>query len=124
MQEGNDNLSEKPKRKNKPGAGRPRKEVDESLIFNLAKIHCTLAEISSMTDVSVDTLERNYAELINRGKDEGKASLRRMQFASAAKGNVAMLIWLGKQQLGQRERTDIDLQTGVTIIWDKELDGI
>jgi hypothetical protein len=121
MQEGNDNLSEKPKRKNKPGAGRPRKEVDESLIFNLAKIHCTMAEISAMTDISVSTLENNFYELIQKGKEEGKASLRRSQYLAAQKGNVAMMIWLGKQLLGQRERADLDIQSGVTVVWDERI---
>lgn len=38
----------------------------------------------------------------------GKASLRRMQFKSAEDGNVTMQIWLGKQMLGQRDKSEID----------------
>jgi hypothetical protein len=34
------------------------------------------------------------------GREEGKASLRRMQWR-AAERSTAMLIWLGKQYLGQ-----------------------
>ena len=36
-----------------------------------------------------------------------KTSLRRAQFELAMKGNPTMLIWLGKQYLGQNERTEV-----------------
>ena len=35
-----------------------------------------------------------------------RTSLRRWQYEKAKDGNVAMLIWLGKQLLGQRDRID------------------
>jgi hypothetical protein len=46
--------------------------------------------------VSVDTLKRNkdFAVVYKRGAESGRKSLRRMQFESALKGNVTMLIWL------------------------------
>jgi|SRR5215472_617284 len=86
--------------------GRPRKHVDLELVEKLAHIQCTQAEIASTLGVSVDTLWRNpkFAEVYKRGAEGGRKSLRRMQFESANKGNVAMLIWLGKQYLGQREQ--------------------
>jgi hypothetical protein len=77
-----------------------------------------------MTDVSKDTLERNYAALIQKGKEEGKASLRRTQYLAAQKGNVTMMIWLGKQLLGQKERAEIDMTTGLTVVWDQSLDKL
>lgn len=36
-------------------------------------------------------------------------SLRRWQLEAAKKGNVVMMIWLGKQMLGQIERSQLDL---------------
>jgi hypothetical protein len=47
---------------------------------------------------------------IAKGKAEGNISLRRKQWQMAVeKGNVVMLIWLGKQMLGQvNERLDTD----------------
>lgn len=36
----------------------------------------------------------------------GKRSLRRWQMQTAEKGNVAMLIFLGKQYLGQKDNPD------------------
>lgn len=84
--------------------GRPKKEVDSKLVFELAKIHCTMKEISSVAGCSVDTLERRFAEIIEKGQDEGKRSLRRLQWQQAEKGNIQMLIWLGKQMLGQKDK--------------------
>ena len=36
----------------------------------------------------------------------GKISLRRAQFEKAIGGNVAMMIWLGKQHLDQRDKIE------------------
>src|SRR5215472_3110294 len=83
--------------------GRPRKRIDLELVEKLAHIQCTQAEIASALNVSVDTLQRNkdFAAIYEKGMEGGRKSLRRMQFESANKGNVAMQIWLGKQYLGQ-----------------------
>lgn len=91
---------EKPKSK----GGRPLKHVDENLLKALAQIHCTMKEMSSVVGVSVDTLESRFAELIRVAQEGGKSSLRREQWKAAQKGNIHMLIWLGKQWLGQRDR--------------------
>jgi hypothetical protein len=52
----------------------------------------------------VDTLYARYSEILQRGEDEGKRSLKRLQWLQAEKGNVQMLIWLGKQWLGQKDK--------------------
>lgn len=84
-------------------AGRPRLQLDEALMERLAMIHCNNTEIAAAVGCSTDTLDRNYAELIAKGREKGRTTLRRMQFEAAQKGNVVMLIWLGKQILGQKE---------------------
>lgn len=85
---------------------RPKKQVDEALLEKLASIQCTNEELSNMVGVSIDTLLRRYATLIKKARDNGKKSLRRMQWEAAQKGNVTMLIWLGKQYLGQKDKID------------------
>lgn len=82
---------------------RPVKELNEDQIYELASMHCTMKEIASVMDCSVDTLERRFADLIDKGKDQGRTNLRRAQITCALKGNATMLIWLGKQMLGQKE---------------------
>ena len=92
--------------------GRPFKAFPPNLVLELeelARIGCTNDEIVAVLSNSVkgriswNTLDRNYGDVIKKGRDEMKASLRRSQFRLALEGNPAMNIWLGKQLLGQRE---------------------
>lgn len=83
--------------------GRPRLLLDEDQITSLSKINCTMKEIASVMKCSVDTLERGFADIIKRGQEEGKTSLRRHMWIAAEKGNVTMQIWLSKQLLGMHE---------------------
>lgn len=103
------------------GGGRPKKEINEKLIRDLASIQCTMNEIASITGVSVDTLERRFADIIKEAKDTGKASLRRQQWALAQKGNATMLVWMGKQILGQRDRHPDEVAPNITIQTDEKL---
>ena len=88
---------------NKKKGGRPRKEIDTELLYKLAQIHCTMKEMVDILGVSEDTLKRRFAGIIDKGKAEGKMRLRRKQIEVAMQGNAVMLIWLGKQMLGQAE---------------------
>lgn len=83
--------------------GRPLKEIDAALVERLASIMCTMIEIAAVCKCSVDILERRFADIIHRGRETGKMSLRRFQFKAAEKGNPALLIWLGKQHLEQKD---------------------
>lgn len=92
-----------PVKKKHPG-GRPKLILCEDDVYDLAKIHCTSEEIANIVGCSVDTLERGYAEIIKKGRDEGKSCLRRHQMRLITECNsTAMAIWLGKVYLKQRE---------------------
>lgn len=99
--------------------GRPRiefKENDWRNIENLCKLMCTAEEIAGFLSVSVDTLERRireehgctFAEYFKEHSAQGKISLRRHQYKLAEAGNATMLIWLGKQYLGQTDKQEVD----------------
>lgn len=88
----------------KKGAGRPKAQIDEKLLYDLAKIHCTKEEIASIMNCHRDTLYARYSDILQRGYDDGKRSLKRLQWQQAEKGNIQMLIWLGKQWLGQKDK--------------------
>lgn len=51
----------------------------------------------------------SFAESFKTFSADGRISIRRAQFQSANKGNTSMLIWLGKQYLGQKEQQEITL---------------
>jgi len=87
----------------KSKAGRPKKELDKEQVYKLALMHCNMQEMADFFCVDVKTLRTNYSQEIQKGKAEGKIRLRKKQFEVAERGNVSMLIWLGKQVLGQND---------------------
>lgn len=86
---------------------RPKKEIDYTIVEKLASIQCTQEEIANFLDISVRTLQRDdeFCRVYKKGLDNGKMSLRRIQFKMAEK-NPTMALWLGKQYLGQRDVVD------------------
>lgn len=90
--------------------GRPKKVIDTDALKKLAAIGCTYEEMADVMGCDKSTLTRRFAHIIKEGYSEGNKSLRRKQFEIAIGGNVGMLIWLGKQRLGQVERTELRLE--------------
>lgn len=82
------------------------KPIDPVEVEKLAAMGCTTKEIASFFDCSRDTIERRFAAILEKGKEKGKAKLRRLQWQSAEKGNVVMQIWLGKNYLGQTDKVE------------------
>ena len=97
-------------------SGRPRLEFDLDQVRALAAMQCTQAEMAAVLKCSVDTIKRridedaDFADAINEGLGSGKVSLRRLQWEAAKKGNVTMMIWLGKQVLGQKDRSETEFR--------------
>lgn len=85
---------------------RPKIEINPIEVEKLAAMQCTNSEIAAFFDCSQDTIERRFAAELAKGREKGKAKLRRLQWQSAEKGNVVMQIWLGKQILGQSDKTE------------------
>lgn len=104
-----------------PG-GRPQINLDRTQFENLCFMQCTLEEIAGFFRVNEKTVmrwcKREYGEsfgnVYKRASAGGKTSLRREQWKAAKKGNTTMLIWLGKQWLGQTERIEQKTETTVT----------
>jgi hypothetical protein len=107
--------------KKKPARGRPPKmELNDDTLQKIAalrKIQCTEEEAASVLGVSQPTFSRflnkhkKASEAWDHGVNAGKVSLRRMQYKLAEKGNATMLIWLGKQYLGQKDQRHIEGET-------------
>ena len=86
--------------------GRPKIQIDEEQLLKLAMLHCTNLEIAHFFDCSEDTITGRFSDILAKGRSEGKRRLRKAQIALALKGNATMLIWLGKQMLGQQDRME------------------
>lgn len=94
-------------------AGRKRIPIDSAQVEKLATIHCTQDEIAGFFDIARENFNRRVngqdAEgetlrmAMERGRAKGRASLRRKQYEQAVAGNSTMLIWLGKNILGQKD---------------------
>ena len=98
----------------KKKTGRPKLLIDWDELDRLCDMQCTLFEISNWFKCSEDTIERRckeekrltFADYFKKMSAGGKISLRRAQFKAATGGSVAMLIWLGKQYLGQKDKIE------------------
>lgn len=75
-------------------------------IEQLAAIGCSDDEICALAGCSDRTLKIRHREELTRGRGRLRESLRRRQIERAMDGSDQMLIWLGKQYLMQRERSE------------------
>jgi hypothetical protein len=96
------------------GAGRKPANIDLGELEKLCSLQCTDEELAAWFGVSTRTIENRrkqpkFAEVMVRGKAKGRISVRRAQMRLLEAGNAAMGVWLGKQLLGQRDVTPIEL---------------
>lgn len=119
----------KPKTKpSGPKGGRPAIDIDREQFEKLCGLRCTLAEIAGFFDCSDDTIERwctrtynlGFAEVFRQKASRGDISLRRRQMEIAQGGNVTMLIWLGKQRLGQADKREDKIEARVEQVGNSE----
>jgi hypothetical protein len=99
----------------RPGeGGAPRKVIDLDVARRASSLGCTSDEIASLLGIGrrtfYDHLEKDEGlkEAIDEGRAQGRVTLRRLQWQQAHAGNPTMLIWLGKQLLGQRDKVDLE----------------
>lgn len=96
------------------GAGRKPLEIDLEQVEKLAALQCTDQEIAAWFHCTPRTIEKRrkdplFKEAVERGKALGRISVRRAQLKLLEAGNATMAVWLGKQLLGQRDVTPIEL---------------
>lgn len=83
------------------------------IVHGLGKIQATTKECAAVLGVSEPTYlkfksdHQSVADAYRDGAGQGLESLRRRQFKAAMDGNPTMLVWLGKQYLGQTDKQQI-----------------
>ena len=98
--------------------GRPEfvlSDDDFDKLERLVRIQCTQVEICAVFGITEKTIslalkkrgEGNFSQFYKKNMNHGRTSLRRSQWSLADKGNPTMLIWLGKQHLDQRDKSDV-----------------
>ena len=101
---------------------RPKKyDIDTKQVEQLASYGCTNREIASFFGCDESLIKKSYSSFLTKGRDKGKIRLRKLQWNAAEKGNVPMLIWLGKQLLDQTDKQEL---TEVKPIDEIVFDGI
>jgi len=98
------------------------------VLDDLYVIQCTLEEIASWLDCPEDTIALRveehtglkFADYYAKKRGKGKVSLRRKQFQTALAGDKTLLIWLGKQYLGQSDKIEIEQETELVTNFEKD----
>jgi len=96
--------------------GRDKKIVPPKDVERLAQMGCKDSEISEWFGVDENTLRYNFSVELLKGKLALNQSLRQAQIRLALSGNATMLIWLGKNILGQSE-SPLDSDANTPLPW-------
>lgn len=90
------------------GRGNNKRVIAPTEVETLCGYGMTDREVADYLGIKEDTLRYNFAEYILKGKTNLKRTLRMTQLKVALAGNVTMLIWLGKNVLGQTDTPSAD----------------
>lgn len=99
--------------------GRDKKPVPANDVFKLAAIGMKDIEIAEWFGIDGNTLRYNFSVELLKGRNTLNQSLRRKQIEVAMGGNPTMLIFLGKNLLGQSD-SPAAAQEAKILPWDDE----
>ena len=84
-------------------------EIDADKVEMLASFGCSTVEIAKLHNCDEHTIRKRFKDELERGRESMKIKLRQLQWKTAEQGSNAMLIFLGKQYLGQSDRNELEL---------------
>ena len=95
---------------------RPKVDIDWKKVDKLLEADCEGTEIAAYLGIVPNTLYRrceadhkiSFSKYLQEKKAKGNSLLKVKQFDAAMSGDKTMMIWLGKQRLGQKEKQDIE----------------
>ena len=85
------------------GRGRRKRVVVPKDVYELAVIGCNDREIARWFDLDESTLRYNFADIMEKGREDLKHTLRRAMIKNALSGNAALQIFLAKNMLGMSD---------------------
>ena len=92
--------------------GRKKLEISNETVSAMAFAGSPNVEIAEYLGCDEGTIRKRFSEILTKGRAGRRIKLRHAQWKAAMGGNVTMLIFLGKQELGQKdavELTSLDL---------------
>ena len=103
--------------------GRDNKIVDPSEVEKLAAIGCKDIEIANWLGIKPDTLRRNFAAELTKGREGMRISLRRAMLSNAIQNNNAVLqIFLSKNFLGMMDQP-LSTDDAKVLPWNDDVDA-
>ena len=104
----------KKKKNGKNATGRPETMIDVAKFKKLCQLQCTQSEVAGFFDCREDTItnwcnrtfDLSFSDCNKRYGSEPLISMRRKQINMAIAGDKTMLVWCGKQYLGQKEKAE------------------
>jgi hypothetical protein len=85
------------------GRGKKKRVVTPDDVYKLAAIGCNDKEIATWFDIEYSTLKYNFSDIIAKGREELKQTLRHAMIKNALNGNAAVQIFLAKNMLGMSD---------------------
>ena len=98
------------------GRGLRKKVVCPEDVYKLAAIGCNDREIAIWFDLDENTLRYNFSDIIQKGREDLRHSLRRAMIKNAMNGNAALQIFLAKNFLGMSDNP-VDSQANQPLPW-------
>ncbi|HET7336299.1 MAG TPA: hypothetical protein VFJ23_00230 [Candidatus Nitrosotalea sp.] len=110
---------------------RPEKQIDWRRVDELLEAGCLGTEICSHFDLTADRFYdrvkekygMSFTDYSQEKRQKGDSRLREKQFNKAIEGDNMMLIWLGKNRLGQKDKQEISEQSDKSITLKVNFDG-
>lgn len=100
--------------------GRDKKVIDPEDVEKLAALGCRDNEIANWFGIKEDTLRYNFADILVKGREDLKITLRRAMLNNACKNNnAAVQIFLAKNILGMSD-TPNDSEANSPLPWDSK----
>jgi len=106
---------------------RPKLEINNAQVRDLASLNVTVKDMARVLQCSMSHLNKNYLDVINEGRANLRTSILRTQYeVGITNKNVTMLIWMGKQHLGQADKKAVEIDDRRTAeqLTDEELASI
>jgi hypothetical protein len=85
------------------GTGETRKLINPEIVWVMAEVGCPDSEIAEWLGITESTFKFNFSGYASKARLQLKQKLRRAQIKTALSGQPTMLVWLGKNILGQSE---------------------
>jgi len=86
---------------------RKKLDIDPDQVAALAFEGASNREIAEIVGCDEITIRRRFVAILTKKRAERRVWLRSLQNQAAAERQPTMLVWLGKQVLGQTDRPDL-----------------